>query len=165
MEDKTKSRLVFDVFPLWKFMQDTYGIEKAFENFEPYRGANVKVKIHTQHSVDVFMEQTIGNTNYVGAHFGGSLYSMCDPFYMFLLIWNLGDNYIVWDKSARIEFVSPGKGTVRVNFSISQEEIDEVISILMKQKKTNRYYSTEIFDENGKVVAKLEKEIYIRKKR
>jgi hypothetical protein len=44
---------------------------------------------------------------------------MCDPFYMFLLIRNLGDDYMVWDKSASIEFVKPGKGTVKVLFHFS----------------------------------------------
>ena len=33
--------------------------------------------------------------NYVGTHFGGSLYSTCDPFYMLMLINILGPDYIV----------------------------------------------------------------------
>jgi hypothetical protein len=37
-----------------------------------------------------------------GTHFGGSLYAMCDPFFVFIITMNLGDKYIVWDKSATI---------------------------------------------------------------
>ena len=39
--------------------------------------------------IKVKMKQNILNTNYVGVHFGGSLYSMCDPFYMFILLEHL----------------------------------------------------------------------------
>ncbi|MCB1141121.1 MAG: YiiD C-terminal domain-containing protein [Leptospiraceae bacterium] len=165
MEEKKNSRLDYEIFPMWKFMQDTFGIEEAFENFGPYKGANVKINIIDQNSLEVYMIQTVNNTNYVGTHFGGSLYSMCDPFYMFLLIWNLGEDYIVWDKSARIEFVSPGKGKVKVRFFIPDEEIQEIREIVAKSKKTTRTYFTEITDEKGKIVAKLEKELYIRRKK
>ena len=54
--------------------------------------------------------------NYVGTHFGGSLFSMTDPFWMILVKECLGSDYIVWDKAAEIEFVKPGKGTVHANF-------------------------------------------------
>ncbi len=38
--------------------------------------------------------------------------SMCDPFFMLMLMTRLGPGYVVWDKSASIEFVRPGRGTV-----------------------------------------------------
>ena len=37
---------------------------------------------------------------------------MTDPFYMLMLIENLGRDYIVWDKSATIRFRKPGTGTM-----------------------------------------------------
>ena len=49
------------------------------------------------------------NRNYVGTQFGGSLYAMTDPFFMLMLMENLGRDYVVWDKAANIEFVS-GQG-------------------------------------------------------
>ncbi len=45
------------------------------------------------------------NRNFVGTHFGGSLFAMTDPFWMIMTLYRLGDGYIVWDKSAEIEFV------------------------------------------------------------
>ena len=51
---------------------------------------------------------------------------MVDPFYMLLLMENLGRDYIVWDKAATIDFISPGKGPVFAEFSIDQALLDEV---------------------------------------
>ncbi len=66
------------------------------------------------------------NRNYVGTQFGGSLYSMVDPFYMLMLMENLGRDYIVWDKAASIDFISPGKGPVYAEFFIDEALLDEV---------------------------------------
>ena len=66
------------------------------------------------------------NRNYVGTQFGGSLYSMCDPFFMLILVEALGPRYVVWDKAATIRFRRPGRGTVHATFHIPQERIDEI---------------------------------------
>lgn len=160
----TRNPFHYEIFPLWKFLEENYGREEAFRLYAPYKGAGVIPKIIDANTIEVSMPQTLSNTNYVGCHFGGSLYSMCDPFYMFLLMWQLGDDYIVWDKSARIEFIKPGRGTVKVTFYISNEEIQTVRQIVAQKRKTSRFYRTEIYDSDDKVVAKLEKEIYIRRK-
>jgi len=49
-------------------------------------------------AIDVEMKLRWWNRNYVGTHYGGSLYSMTDPFFMVMLIENLG-GYDCWDKS------------------------------------------------------------------
>ena len=54
--------------------------------------------------MEVKMKLKWYNKNYVGSHYGGSMFSMTDPFYMLMLIQILGKDYLVWDKSARIEF-------------------------------------------------------------
>jgi len=60
------------------------------------------------------------NANYVGTHYGGSLYSMADPFFMVMLIENLGKDYIVWDKAATIRFKKPGRGKMSAGFRLSE---------------------------------------------
>jgi len=45
------------------------------------------------------------NRNYIGTIFGGSIYSMCDPFHMVILLELLGPNYLVRDKGAEIRFL------------------------------------------------------------
>ncbi|MDF3820871.1 YiiD C-terminal domain-containing protein [Leptospira sp. 96542] len=151
------TNLGFVVHPLWSFLRTTFGMDEAFKMFGPYKGANVIPKLLDQYTYEVQMPLVLSNTNYVGTHFGGSLYSMCDPFYMFLLIENLGSNYIVWDKSASIQFLKPGRGTVKVRFSITEEEIKEIKTIVAEKRKTTRNYSADIYDEDGTHVASLQK--------
>src|SRR5262249_54275566 len=70
----------------------------------PFLGAGIRVKVLQAdwRAVDVELKLHRWNCNYVGSHYGGSLYSMTDPFFMLMLIENLGPDYIVWDKSASI---------------------------------------------------------------
>lgn len=159
---ESKKRAAFEVNPLWKFLQESYSMEEAFRFFGPYRGASIFPSIVDEHTVEVRMPLVLSNTNYVGTQFGGSLYSMCDPFYMFLLIWNLGPDYIVWDKSAFIDFIRPGTGEVKAVFHISPEEIEEVKAIVAEKRKTTRFYECDILGESDEVVAHLKKELYIR---
>ena len=81
----------------------------------PFLGAGIRVtRLQPDwRAIDVEMKMRFWNANFVGTHYGGSLYSMTDPFYMLMLIENLGRDYIVWDKSASIRFRKPGKGKMR----------------------------------------------------
>ena len=94
----------------------------------PFLGAGIKItKISADYRlVKVSMKLTWFNTNYVGTHFGGSIYAMTDPFYMFILIKNLGNNYVVWDKAAQINFLKPGRGTLHATFTMTKEEIKHI---------------------------------------
>src|SRR5271157_3379702 len=76
----------------------------------PFLGAGIRVRWRSNRHVDVELKLRAWNRNYVGTHYGGSLYSMTDPFYMLMLMENLGRDYIVWDKAASIRFRKPGKG-------------------------------------------------------
>ncbi len=162
MTDKTR-KIEYSVHALWSFLKEKFGMDEAFRMFGPYRGANILPKLIDDFTYEVEMPLVLGNTNYVGTHFGGSLYSMCDPFFMFILMKNLGSDYIIWDKSARIEFLKPGRGTVKAKFHIPTTEIDEIKSIVATKKKTNRIYFAEVIDDDGTLVARVEKELYIRK--
>jgi acyl-coenzyme A thioesterase PaaI-like protein len=62
-------------------------------------------------AVDVELRERFYNKNYVGCHFGGSLFAMTDPFWMMMVMRNLDRSYTVWDKSAEIDFLRPGRGT------------------------------------------------------
>jgi len=104
------------------------------------------------------------NQNAVGTHFGGSLFSMTDPFIMLILISELGSDYVVWDKSSSIEFLIASKRPVSASHSVSAERLEEI-----RQNCTDNPYLPEftidITDENGEIVARVRKTIYIRKKR
>lgn len=134
--------------------------------YPPYLGAG----IHVTHLAPDWSELTVEmplrfyNRNYVGTHFGGNLYSMVDPFYMLLLIQILGPNYIVWDKAAAIEFVQPGRGRVHATLRIEPDQLKEIRDKTANGEKFLPTYPVEILDPNGRVVAKVEKTLYIRRK-
>ena len=64
--------------------------------------------------------------NYVGTIYGGHMYSSVDGIYVIQLIHILGDNYIVWDKSAIIKFKRPANKTLFADFKISDELIEQI---------------------------------------
>ena len=132
----------------------------------PFLGAGIKaVRMDDDmRAVDVEMKLTKLNRNYVGTHYGGSLYSMADPFYMLMLIANLGRDYIVWDKAATIRFKKPGKGTVRAEFRLSESQIEDIREKLATHAKIEPTFTVEIKNSAGEVVAEVEKLLYIRKK-
>ena len=134
--------------------------------YAPYRGAGIEVdKINfDQYHIRVKMPLTRKNQNIVGVHFGGSLYSMIDPFYMLLLMHHLGPKYIVWDKEASIYFLSPGRGTVYADIRISAEEVQTVINLAANYQPVYRQYTLDIFDENRIRIAEVHKTVYIRRK-
>jgi hypothetical protein len=134
--------------------------------YPPFLGAGIRVKrlAPDWKEIDVEMKLHWWNANYVGTHYGGSLYSMTDPFFMVMLIENLGRDYIVWDKSASIRFKKPGRGTVFAKFRVSDQQIQEIKQALSTEKKIERVFTVEVKDESGTVVAEVEKLLHIRRK-
>lgn len=165
MADTTRKKLSdsFQVAPLWTFLTEHYELAQTFALFGPYQGASIFPSMVDDYTIEVRMPLVLSNINYVGTQFGGSLYSMCDPFYMLLLMKHLGEDYMVWDKNASIEFLRPGTGEVKVTFHVDQQEIDDIKTIVAEKRKTIRTYQVEIFDEQKNVVARVTKELYIRK--
>jgi acyl-coenzyme A thioesterase PaaI-like protein len=141
-------------------------LEKAIKLYGPFLGAAVKpVKISKDYRyVKVEMPLTFYNKNYMGTQFGGSLYAMVDPWYMLMLIKNLGKDYIVWDKAATIHFRKPGMGKVSAEFILTQETLDEIKAELEKSTKMDKVFKVEIKDTNDKLIAEVEKVLYIRRK-
>jgi len=105
------------------------------------------------------------NRNYVGTHFGGSLYAMVDPFYMLMLIQILGPEYVVWDRSARIDFIKPGRGRMRADFDISPETVAEIKDRTVGGEKYLPTFTADIVGPEEAVVARATKELYIRRRR
>jgi Domain of unknown function (DUF4442) len=132
----------------------------------PFAGAGIRVvRLDADwRAIDVEMKMRFWNANYVGTHYGGSLYSMTDPFYMLMLIENLGREYIVWDKAATIRFRKPGTGKMRTEFRLTSEKIDGIREALKTEWKVEPVFMVEIWDESGNVIAEVEKTLHVRKK-
>jgi len=141
-------------------------LEKAINFYGPFVGAGVKLEELTKdyRFAKVSMKLTFYNKNYMGTQFGGSLYAMTDPWYMLMLIKNLGSGYIVWDKAATINFRKPGKGKVFAEFKLDQEIIDEIKATVEKTVKMDKVFKVEVKDADGKLIADVDKVLYIRKK-
>lgn len=105
------------------------------------------------------------NANYVGTQYGGSLYSMCDPFFMLILIEKLGPDYVVWDKSARIRFLRPGRGTVTARFAIPAAEVERIRALVDEEGRHEPVFTVQVIDEAGEAVAEVEKTLSIRRRR
>ncbi|UUS60556.1 MULTISPECIES: DUF4442 domain-containing protein [unclassified Acinetobacter] len=135
-------------------------------HYAPYKGAGIsidKIDLANYH-IRVKMPLTHKNQNIVGVHFGGSLYSMVDPFYMLILMHHLGSRYIVWDKAANIQFLSPGRGTVYADIQLDPNEINHIKNLADNHAPVLRNYSLNIFDEAGLRIAEIQKTLYIRRK-
>lgn len=105
------------------------------------------------------------NRNYVGTHFGGSLFAMTDPFWMIMVKESLGSAYRVWDRAAEIEFVKPGRGTVAAEFRLDEAVLEELRAATAGGDKTLHWFDTVIVDAHGETVARLRKQVYVRRKR
>ena len=105
------------------------------------------------------------NRNYVGSHFGGSLFAMTDPFWMLLAMKSIGRDYIVWDKAGTIEFVKPGRGTVHAEFVLEDAVLEELRQATADGDKALRWFDTDVRDADGEVVARIRKQLYVRRKR
>ncbi|HUJ96495.1 MAG TPA: DUF4442 domain-containing protein [Terriglobales bacterium] len=132
----------------------------------PFLGAGIRVTriAPDMKAIDVEMKLRFWNANYVGTHFGGSLFAMTDAFYMLMLISLLGRDYIVWDKAASIRYRKPGKGTVRAEFRLNDEQVDDIREKLKILPKCEPVFEVEVTDESGEVVAVVEKLLHVRKK-
>lgn len=134
--------------------------------YPPYLGAGIRVTFLAEdlRTIEVELRLTRLNRNYVGTQFGGSLYSMCDPFFMLILMENLGRDFIVWDKAASIRFLRPGRGTVTARFHVPHERIEEIRRAALEQGKVEPEFEVEVKDAHGEVVARVHKTLYVRPK-
>ncbi|HXC43435.1 MAG TPA: DUF4442 domain-containing protein [Candidatus Dormibacteraeota bacterium] len=146
--------------------KSSHALRRWIKFWPPFLGAGVRVKhiAPDMKAVDVEMKLRWWNANYVGTHFGGSLFAMTDAFYMLMLMANLGRDYIVWDKAAKIRYRKPGRGTVRAEFRLSDSQIEDIREKLKTLSKYEPVFSVEVKDADGVVIAEVEKLLHVRKK-
>ncbi|HVT45391.1 MAG TPA: DUF4442 domain-containing protein [Thermoanaerobaculia bacterium] len=146
-----KKRLIFRLINFWP----------------PYLGSGIRVtRLDPEGGVaEVRMKLRWWNRNYVGTHYGGSLYSMCDPFFMLILIEKLGRRFIVWDKRASIRFRRPGRSTVFARFEVTSEEVEAIRAEAIRDGKAERTFVVQVIDDEGQTVAEVEKLIHVKKDR
>ena len=134
--------------------------------YPPYLGAGVKIESISPDwsELKVSMKLRWYNRNAVGTHSGGSLYSMVDPHLMLLLMQRLGRDYVVWDKSASIDFKSPGKGKVTSTITITEDDVSRIKEKATEESACYPEFDVEIRAEDGELVSKIHKILYVKKK-
>ncbi|AOW78227.1 DUF4442 domain-containing protein [Colwellia sp. PAMC 20917] len=140
-------KLLLNIWPPFLFT----GI-KVTELSSDFRQAKVRLKMRAW------------NKNALGTHFGGSLFSMTDPFYVLMILARLDNQYYVWDKSADIDFIRPGKGEVTADFYVSDDFINEIIEKTRHGEKYQPTVNVYVKNIDGELVAKLNRRLYIRQK-
>lgn len=150
MPESFKSRLMrwkFNCFPAYRFS-----------------GARVSYIAGDLREMRIELPLNWRTRNYVNTLFGGSMYAAVDPIYMMMLIFNLGPDYIVWDKAANIHFKKPGKGTLYATFTLTETELSTIKAALTTQHSIDRHYTVELTDKSGLVHVLVDKTVYIRRK-
>lgn len=144
----------------------SHALGRGVNLWPPFIGAGIRVKRISpdMKEIDVEMKLRWWNANYVGTHFGGSLYAMADAFYMLMLMAKLGHDYVVWDKSASIRYRRPGVGTVRAEFRLSNEQLDDIREKVKTMSKYEPTFTVEVRDLKGNVVAEVSKILHVRRK-
>ncbi len=113
----------------------------------------------------VELRQRWYNRNYVGTHFGGSLFAMTDPFWMLLVMRSLGSGYIVWDRAAEIVFERPGRGVVSAGFRLAPATVEALREATADGGKCLHWFDVDVVDAESVVVARVRKQLYVRRKR
>jgi len=142
------------------------GIRRLLNLWPVFRGAGIRVRDIAPdfRSATVELRSQLFNRNYVGSHFGGSLYAMTDPFFMIMMMKNLGREYIVWDKAGAVRYLKPARGTVTAHFRIDEAAVERVRQATANGEKYEPSFRVDIVDAEGVVVADVEKTLHIRKK-
>ena len=132
----------------------------------PFRGAGIRVRHIAADWSEARVELRHGrfNRNFIGTHYGGSLFSMTDPFYALMLMHRLGDQYLVWDQAASIDFVAPGRGPVSAQFVLDESRLQEIRRQAAAGQKVLPQFDVEVKDESGALVARVRKILYVRLK-
>jgi len=135
----------------------------GFNLWPCYRGTGARVTFIARdwREVRVRIPLSWRTRNYVGTIFGGSLYAAVDPFYMIMLMKNLGPEVVVWDKAASIRFKRPGRGPLSATFLLDETELAEVHRLLLEQPKVDRTYTVQLKDVEGMVHAEVQKVIHL----
>lgn len=138
----------------------------AFNLYPPYLMTGIVVtRIDPDwRRVDVAMGLHWYNRNYFGTQFGGNLFAMTDPFLAIMLAQNLGPAYTVWDRSARIDFLRPGRGRVMTRFELTTEALADIRAATATGKRHLPVWPVEVRGEAGETVARVEKTLYVKRR-
>ncbi|MDN5216935.1 DUF4442 domain-containing protein [Fulvivirgaceae bacterium BMA12] len=119
-------------------------------NLSPmYRRSTAKIINVSEDLLNIRIKVPISykNRNYVNSIFGGSMFSAVDPIPMVQLINLIGDDYVVWDKSAEIFFKRPAKESLYADFNYTPEELMQIRQRVELEREIEIVKTTLLTDE------------------
>jgi len=161
---QTRPKIIKQGF-LAKRMPSARMLRWVFNLWPTFRFAGVRVRAIATDFTAATVELRLGllNRNYVGTAFGGTLYAMTDPFYMLMMMRQLGSGYVVWDRAGAVRYLAPGKGVITANFELPAAEVARVRGLLGDSGKLDQTYTVDLRDAANQLIAQVEKTLYIRK--
>lgn len=149
------------------FFSSPRAMRQGMNLWPPFLGAGIRVVEFADDwsRVTVKLAKSRLTSNYFGTQYGGSLFSMTDPFFAILALRRLGSDYVVWDQAGEIDFVAPGRTSVRAVIEIPDSFVEDVRAAAASGEKVLRWLECDITDTSGTVIARVRKQLYVRRKR
>ena len=150
-----------------KFLKKKTLFKYGFNLSPMYRRSTGRITYVSEDLLDIQIKLpiTYKNRNYVNSIFGGSMFSAVDPIPMVQLINLLGDDYVVWDKSAEIFFKRPAKTHLYASFGYSIEELEDIKQRVAVENEIEILKTTLLKDKSTKkVYCEVKKTLYIANK-
>ena len=134
-------------------------------NFSPmYRRSTGRIQQVSPDLLNIEMKLPISikNRNYVNSIFGGSMFSSVDPIPMVQLMNLIGDEYVVWDKSASIKFIKPAKEHLYADFTYTSSELEDIKAKVKEKNEHEIVKTTQLTNKDRSVVfCEVQKTIYV----
>nr|WP_314899058.1 DUF4442 domain-containing protein [uncultured Deefgea sp.] len=138
-------------------------LKLGFNLYPAIRRTGCRVKTISADLRDITVELPLNwkTRNINGSLFGGSMFAATDPFYMSMLYFNLGDDYVVWDKGGTIRFKRTALSTLTVQFKLDEAELTEIHQLLAITPEITRTYPLQLINNKGDICAEVERVVYI----
>jgi len=158
-----------------KFFPQSKLFKYGFNLSPMYKRSTAKITDVSDDLLNITIKLPISwkNKNYVNSIFGGSMFAAVDPIPMVQLMNLIGNDYVVWDKSAEIKFKRPAKVDLYAEFIFSKNELEEIKTKVAEHKEweilktthlTNKEM-TQVFCEVHKTIYVADKEFYKAKRK
>lgn len=147
-----------------KFMKQHTLFKYGFNLSPMYRRSTARISNVSEDLLHITIKLPISykNKNYVSTIFGGSLFSAVDPIPMVQLMYLLGNEYVVWDKSAEINFKRPAKENLVATFTYTLDEVAQIKKQVIEEKEIEIVKNTVLTDKSESTVfCEVKKTIYI----
>jgi hypothetical protein len=116
-------------------------------------------------SIQIKLPLSLKNKNYVNSIFGGSMFAAVDPIPMVQLMNLIGDDFVVWDKSAQIFFKRPAKEDLIAEFTYTTDELNEIKNKVHQEQEIEITKTTYLTNKDKSIVyCEVRKKIYIAEK-